>query len=53
MLHVVHHPAYTVTARGGVHQFSKYAAVMDVLREQGDLIEHLPEPMPRDWIEGA
>ncbi|MES2290484.1 MAG: histone deacetylase [Pseudomonadota bacterium] len=53
MLHVVHHPAYTVTARGGAQQFSKYAAVMDLLRADGDLVEHLPEPMPRAWIEAA
>jgi acetoin utilization deacetylase AcuC-like enzyme len=53
MLHVVHHPDYVVTARGGAHQFSKYGAVMDVLREQGDLTEHRPEPMPRVWLEAA
>lgn len=53
MLHVVHHPAYTVTARGGAQQFSKYVAVMDLLRADGDLMEHLPEPMPRAWIEAA
>ncbi|MEP6786314.1 MAG: histone deacetylase [Sphingomonadales bacterium] len=53
MLHVVHHPAYVVTASGGAHQFSKYAAVMDVLRDGGDLTEHTPEAMPRAWIETA
>jgi acetoin utilization deacetylase AcuC-like enzyme len=53
MLHVVHHPAYVVDARGGAHQFSKYGAVMDVLRGQGDLTEHRPEAMPRRWIEAA
>jgi acetoin utilization deacetylase AcuC-like enzyme len=53
MLHVVHHPDYVVTARGGAHQFSKYGAVMDVLRGQGDLTEHRPQPMPRAWLEAA
>jgi acetoin utilization deacetylase AcuC-like enzyme len=53
MLHVVHHPDYVATARGGAHQFSKYGAVMDVLREQGDLTEHCPDPMPRAWLEAA
>lgn len=53
MLHVVHHPDYVVTARGGAHHFSKYAAVMDVLRAAGDLTEHRPEPMPRAWLEVA
>lgn len=53
MLHVVHHPAYTVTARGRAQPFSKYAAVMDVLRAEGDLVVHGPDPMPREWIEAA
>jgi acetoin utilization deacetylase AcuC-like enzyme len=56
MLHVVHHPDYVVRAQvqgqAGAHQFSKYAAIMDVLR-QGTLTEHRPEPMPRTWIEAA
>ena len=53
VLHVVHHPDYVVSAKGGAHHFSKYAAVMDVLRAQGDLTEHRPEPMPRAWLEAA
>ncbi len=53
MLHVVHHPDYVVTARGGAHRFSKYAAVMDVLRAERDVVEHRPEPMPVDWLEAA
>ncbi len=53
MLHVVHHPDYIVNAPGGAHQFSKYGAVMDVLRGQGDLTEHRPDPMPRAWLEAA
>jgi acetoin utilization deacetylase AcuC-like enzyme len=53
MLHVVHHPEYVVSAQGGVYQFSKYAAVMEVLRAEGDLLEHRPEAMPRRWIEDA
>ena len=52
MLHVVHHPDYVVTASGGAHQFSKYGVVMDVLRS-GELVEHLPEPMPVRWLEAA
>jgi len=42
-----------VRSSGSAHQFSKYAAVMDVLRADGDLIEHCPEPMPRRWLEAA
>jgi acetoin utilization deacetylase AcuC-like enzyme len=53
MLHVVHHPDYVVPARGGTHQFSKYGAVMDILRAEGDLLEHRPEPMPIRWLEAA
>lgn len=53
MLHVVHHPDYVVTAKGGAHQFSKYGTVIDVLRGQGKLTEHRPEPMPRKWLEAA
>jgi acetoin utilization deacetylase AcuC-like enzyme len=53
MLHVVHHPDYVVTAQSGAHQFSKYGVVMDILREQGHLSEHRPEPIPRHWLEAA
>lgn len=53
MLHVIHHPDYVVQSRGSAQQFSKYAAVMDVLRTDGDLAEYAPEPIPRAWIEAA
>jgi acetoin utilization deacetylase AcuC-like enzyme len=55
MLHVVHHPDYVVAGLpSGAHSFSKYAAVMDVLRADGQpLTIHAPAPMPRDWIEAA
>jgi acetoin utilization deacetylase AcuC-like enzyme len=53
MLNVVHHPDYVVQGQSGAHHFSKYAAVMDVLRADGDLIEFRPEPMPRHWLEAA
>jgi acetoin utilization deacetylase AcuC-like enzyme len=55
MLHVVHHPAYVVSgpkSGGGAHQFSKYGVVMDVLRA-GPMVGHVPEPMPREWLEAA
>ena len=50
MLHVVHHPDYVADVVGSAHSFSKYAAVMDVLRADGELTEHVPRPMPRDWL---
>jgi len=53
VLHVVHHPDYVVAASGGAHHFSKYGAVMDVLRAGGDLTEHLPEAMPAEWLKAA
>jgi acetoin utilization deacetylase AcuC-like enzyme len=55
VLHVVHHPDYVVAGGpSGAHSFSKYAAVMDALRADGQpLAIHAPEPMPREWIEAA
>jgi acetoin utilization deacetylase AcuC-like enzyme len=53
VFHVVHHPEYVVSATGTLHQFSKYALVMDVLRASGDLIEYCPQEMPRQWLEAA
>lgn len=55
MLNVVHHPDYVVTSAAlGTHDFSKYAAVIDALRnDRSPLTIHLPEPMPRQWIEAA
>jgi acetoin utilization deacetylase AcuC-like enzyme len=53
VLLVVHHTDYVVTAPGGTHQFSKYGAVMDVLRSGGDLTEQRPDPAPRSWLEAA
>jgi acetoin utilization deacetylase AcuC-like enzyme len=52
MLHVVHHPDYVVRGASGAHQFNKYGVVMDLLRE-GPLVEHVPEPMPVQWLEAA
>jgi acetoin utilization deacetylase AcuC-like enzyme len=53
VLNVVQHPDYVVTVTGAQPQFSKYALVMDVLRVAGDLAEHLPQAMPRQWLEVA
>lgn len=52
MLHVVHHPDYVVPAEGGAHQFSKYGAVMELLRV-GPLVEHRPDAMPVAWLAAA
>jgi acetoin utilization deacetylase AcuC-like enzyme len=53
MLNVVHHPAYVVKAPDSAHHFSKYSAVMDILRVEGELAEFRPEAMPRHWLEAA
>ena len=55
MLHVVHHPAYVSPATpGSGFRFDKYGLVMDALAESGtSLTHHLPDPMPRDWIEAV
>ena len=53
MLNVVHHPAYIVQAKDSAHHFSKYAAVMDIVRAGGNLAEFRPEAMPRHWLEAA
>ena len=52
VLHVVYHPDYVVRGSGGARRFSKYGVVMDGLR-CGPLVEHVPEPMPVQWIEAA
>src|SRR4051794_14470685 len=55
MLHVVHHPDYVVAgARTGSFTFDKYRLVMDALRASGvAFTAHVPEPMPRAWIEAT
>jgi acetoin utilization deacetylase AcuC-like enzyme len=52
-MHVVHHPDYVARPQTGQHSFSKYGLVMDTLRRDPDLIEHRPEPAPREWLEAA
>lgn len=52
---VVHHPLYVAPApaRSG-YQWNKNGMVRDLLRELGDALEwHVPEPMPREWIEAV
>lgn len=52
-MHVVHHPDYVARPQPGQHSFSKYGAVMDVLRADAALVEHRPDPCPRQWLEAA
>ena len=55
MLHVVHHPDYvSPAAPGSRFRFDKYGLVMEALAESGAPCEiHVPDPMPRDWIEAV
>jgi acetoin utilization deacetylase AcuC-like enzyme len=55
MIHVVHHPDYVAPAPArSTYQWNKNGLVRDVLRERGDAFEwHVPEPMPREWIEAV
>ena len=52
---VVHHPHYVAAApAGSAYKWGKNGLVRDLLRERGDAIAwHMPEPMPRDWLEAA
>ncbi|MES2337640.1 MAG: histone deacetylase [Pseudomonadota bacterium] len=53
MIAVVHHPDYVapVAPRGGP---SKNATVRDLLLALGSAIDwHVPEPMPRSWVEAV
>jgi len=51
---VVHHPDYVAPAsqRGG-YQWNKNALVRDLLRAEGAIEWHTPEPMSRSWIEAV
>lgn len=53
MIAVVHHPDYVASAPPrSTYQWNKNGLIRDLLRAEGDAIEwHVPEPMPRKWIE--
>jgi acetoin utilization deacetylase AcuC-like enzyme len=55
MLHIVHHPDYIAAAApGSAFRFDKYGLVMEALAEDARPFEsHIPQPMPRDWIEAV
>jgi acetoin utilization deacetylase AcuC-like enzyme len=56
MLHVVHHPDYVVRSApaAGRFTFDKYQLVMEALRDSGvAFTAHVPEPMPRAWLEAT
>ena len=57
MLHVVHHPAYTVPLdrdEATPHARDKHSLVMAALDAGGGgMAVHRPEPMPRAWLEAV
>lgn len=55
VIRVVHHPDYVAPAPArSTYQWNKNGLVRDLLREQGAAIEwHVPQPMPRRWIEAV
>ena len=55
VLHVVHHPAYVAPAPpGSGFPHNKYGLVMDALRRsQCEMIVHVPEIMPRLWLDAV
>lgn len=59
MLHVVHHADYMAPRpERGTFKFDKYYLVMEELRdltaqEGMALVEHAPDPMPREWLEAV
>ncbi|OQW46259.1 MAG: histone deacetylase [Proteobacteria bacterium SG_bin6] len=55
MYAVVHHPDYVAPgAPGSTYQWNKNGRVRQILSECGDAIEwHMPDPMPRAWLEAA
>lgn len=55
MLNVVHHADYMAPRpERGSFKFDKYYLVMEELRASGAaIIEHAPDPMPREWLEAV
>lgn len=55
MLHIVHHPGYlTPPPPSGGFPASKYNLLMDSLDGLGvPQVRHVPEPMPRAWLEAV
>lgn len=55
MFAVVHHPDYVAPASArSTYQWNKNGLVRDLLAESGASIAwHMPEPMPRRWIEAV
>ncbi|WP_404339853.1 histone deacetylase [Sphingomonas sp. MMS12-HWE2-04] len=55
MIHLVHHSDYVAPAPArSQYQWNKNGLVRDLLRAEGDAFTwHVPEPMPRRWLEAV
>ncbi len=55
MIAIVHHPAYVAPAPArSTYRWNKNGLIRDLLLAEGDAIAwHLPDPMPRHWIEAV
>ena len=55
MLPLVHHPDYgTPTPAGSRYRFDKYGLILAVIEESSMPHQlHVPEPMPRHWVEAV
>lgn len=55
MIAIVHHPAYVAPAPArSTYRWNKNGLIRDLLHAEGDRIGwHVPEPMPRRWLEAV
>lgn len=55
MIAIVHHPAYVTPAPArSTYRWNKNGLIRDLLRSEGDALTwHVPDPMPRRWIEAV
>lgn len=54
MIPVVHHPAYVAPAPArSTYRWNKNGLIRDLLAAEADVAWHVPEPMPRRWLEAV
>ena len=54
MIAVVHHPSYVAPAPGrSAYRWNKNGLIRDLLAAEPDIAWHVPEPMPRRWLEAV
>ncbi len=54
VIHVVHHPDYVTEAPArSTYRWGKNGAIRDLLRGEADVAWHMPDAMPRAWLEAV